>query len=251
MTHEATETNETTDSHRERPRTTQRYHVHIQTDDTSAINPIDSHETAETVARRRLGTAMRNLQHHVVGRALDLQAIEDIATELEGLSAQLDPLPPRRRPPSSWASFDDIAVPNDGDTLDAGYGDRPFGGWSSPYSLELDIIRRGEHVVTEFMLRSAHEGAPGRAHGGIVAALFDDLTGFVLQIASAHAYTGELKVRYEAPVPLDVTLTARAHLRGREGRKLFIDGELHHGEQRLASVQTIYITVPDVTQSTS
>jgi acyl-coenzyme A thioesterase PaaI-like protein len=224
--------------------------VHIRTDDTAAINPMNSDETAETAARRRLGTAIRNLQHRLVGRSIDPQTIKDLATQLEDLSAQLDPLPPRRRPPSSWATLADITVPNEGDTLDAGYGDRPFGGWSSPYSLELDVIRRGDHVVTEFMLRSAHEGAPGRAHGGIVAALFDDLTGFVLQIAAARAYTGELKVRYEAPVPLDVTLIARAHLRGREGRKLFIDGELHHGEQRLATVQTIYITAPNIAQAT-
>ena len=205
-----------------------------------------SDDAVELAARHRLGAALRDLQHHVVGRALDNATISGIAEQLEEFSRTLDPLPQRGRPPSSWSSLEAILIPEDGETLDAGYSDRPFGGWSSPYSLELNIIRRGDSVITEFTLRPAHEGAPGRAHGGIIAAMFDDLTGFVLQIASARAYTGELKVRYEAPVPLGATLTARAYLRGREGRKLFIDGDLHYGEQRLATVQTIYITASDI-----
>ena len=220
--------------------------MHIQTDTTPVVSDdAQSDNAIELAIRHRLGAALRDLQHHVVGRALDNATITGIAKQLEELSRNLDPLPPRRRPPSSWSSLEDVAVPEDGETLDAGYSDRPFGGWSSPYSLELDIVRRGDSVVTDFTLRPAHEGAPGRAHGGIIAAMFDDLTGFVLQIASARAYTGELKVRYEAPVPLGAKLTARAYLRNREGRKLFIDGDLHHGEHRLATVQTIYITTSD------
>ncbi len=197
-------------------------------------------------ARKRLGFALRNLQHNVVGRELDLGSMADIAAQLETINSRFDALAPRVRPPSSWSSLEDVPAPNEGETLDAGWGDRPFGGWTSPYSLELDVVRNGDSVVTEFMLRSAHEGAPGRSHGGIVAALFDDLTGFVLQIASARAYTGELKVRYEAGVPIGVMLCARAFLRAREGRKLFIDGELHYGDQRLATVNSVYITAPDV-----
>ena len=201
---------------------------------------------AEDHARRRLGAALRTLQHGVVGRNIDPETIHRIAEQLEDVNGDLDAHAPRRRPPSTWASLVEVTIPHDGQTLDPGYGDRPFSGWSSPFSLEMDVVRNGDEVVTEVTLQTAHEGAPGRSHGGIVAALFDDLTGFVLQIAAARAYTGELKVRYEAPVPLGVPLAARAYLRGREGRKLFIDGDLHHGTQRLATVQTIYVIAPDV-----
>ena len=39
------------------------------------------------------------------------------------------------------------------------------------------------------------------------------------------AFTGELTVRYLAPVPVDEPLEIRARLDGRERRKLFISGE--------------------------
>ena len=75
-------------------------------------------------------------------------------------------------------------------------------------------------------LDAAHEGAPGRAHGGIVAGLFDDVFGFVLGVVQQPAFTGELKVRYERPTPLHRPLLCRGRLASRQGRKLLIEGEL-------------------------
>ena len=75
-------------------------------------------------------------------------------------------------------------------------------------------------------LGAAHEGAPGRAHGGIVAGLFDDVFGFVLGVIQRPAFTGELKVRYERPTPLHRPLLCRGRLVSQQGRKLTIDGEL-------------------------
>ena len=80
-------------------------------------------------------------------------------------------------------------------------------------------------------MRAAHEGAPGRSHGGIVAALFDDVFGFMLTIIAEPAFTGELSIRYEAGVPIGVPLECRVRLAERDGRKLYMTGELTaHGE---------------------
>jgi acyl-coenzyme A thioesterase PaaI-like protein len=75
-------------------------------------------------------------------------------------------------------------------------------------------------------LRSAHEGAPGRSHGGIVSALFDDVFGFILTIYQQPGFTGELTIRYERGVPLHQPLECRVRLDDREGRKLYMTGEL-------------------------
>ena len=77
----------------------------------------------------------------------------------------------------------------------------------------------------------------------IVAAAFDDVTGFVIGRIREPAFTGELTVRYVAPVPVDETLVMRARLDGRERRKLFISAEAHAGEQLVATCRAIYITV--------
>ena len=94
-------------------------------------------------------------------------------------------------------------------------------------------------------LGAAHEGAPGRSHGGIVAGLFDDVFGFVLGILQQPAYTGELVVRYERPTPLQRQLACRGRLAERDGRKLWIEGELVDVEQDevVARGRGLFITV--------
>ena len=123
-----------------------------------------------------------------------------------------------------------------------GFEDRAVGGWSNPTSLELEV-RYADEVVATVVLRRAFEGAPGRAHGGIVAAAFDDVTGFVIGKLQEPAFTGELTVRFLAPVPVDEPLEIRARLDGRERRKLFISAEARAGEAVVATCRAIYITV--------
>ena len=86
--------------------------------------------------------------------------------------------------------------------------------------------RHGDEIEAILTLRAAHEGAPERSHGGIVAGLFDDVFGFVLDVVQEAAFTGELTIRYEAPTPLHRPIACRGRLARRDGRKLHIEGEL-------------------------
>ena len=79
------------------------------------------------------------------------------------------------------------------------YDERPFSGRSSPWGVDLEVHRHGDEIEAILTLRAAHEGAPDRSHGGIVAGLFDDVFGFVLDVVQEAAFTGELTIRYEAP----------------------------------------------------
>ncbi len=125
----------------------------------------------------------------------------------------------------------------------SGFEDRAVGGWSNPTGVELEVRFDNGEVIADVVLRRAFEGAPGRAHGGIVAAAFDDVTGFVIGKLQEPAFTGELTVRYLAGVPVDEPLELRARLDGRERRKLFISAELRTGDAVLARCRAIYITV--------
>jgi acyl-coenzyme A thioesterase PaaI-like protein len=125
----------------------------------------------------------------------------------------------------------------------SGFEDRAVGGWSNPTGVELEVRFDNGEVIADVVLRRAFEGAPGRAHGGIVAAAFDDVTGFVIGKLQEPAFTGELTVRYLAGVPVDEPLEIRARLDGRERRKLFISAELRTGHAVVATCRAIYITV--------
>lgn len=133
----------------------------------------------------------------------------------------------------------DDPEPGSGDVM----ADRAVAGAANPTAAELDVEFSENEVVVRVTLGAAFEGAPGRAHGGMVAAVFDDVTGFVLRLASTAAYTGQLSVRYHGPVPIETPLEFRSRLEGRDGRKLHITADCRAGDQLLASADTIYITV--------
>jgi acyl-coenzyme A thioesterase PaaI-like protein len=125
----------------------------------------------------------------------------------------------------------------------SGFEDRAVAGRANPTSVDLAVEFEGDEVVARVTLLPAFEGAPRRAHGGIVAAVFDDVTGFVIGLLGEPAFTGELSVRFEAPVPVEQELIVRARLDGRERRKLFISAEATAGGEVVATCRAIYITV--------
>ena len=124
-----------------------------------------------------------------------------------------------------------------------GFEDRAVGGHANPTSVDVEVRYEGDEVVADVVLRRAFEGAPGRAHGGIVAAAFDDVTGFVIGKLQEPAFTGELTVRYLAPVPVEEPLEIRARLDGSERRKLFISADARHRDEVVAMCRAIYIKV--------
>ena len=124
-----------------------------------------------------------------------------------------------------------------------GFEDRAVAGQANPTSVDLEVDFGGDDIVAKVVLHKAFEGAPGRAHGGMVAAVFDDVTGFVIGRLGEPAFTGELTVRFVAPVPVEELLTIRTRLDGRERRKLYISAEATAGDQVVATCKAIYITV--------
>lgn len=181
-------------------------------------------DPAIKTARRRAGRAIRDLGHAFIGRHATLEQIERLADVVEGISAELWPLDPRSRGEEPFVDHQTEEYPQGRFQHD--FDDRPISGASSPYGLDLEMHRHGDEIEALVTLRSAHEGAPDRSHGGIVAALFDDVFGFVLGVLREAAFTGDLYVRYQAPTPLFRPLSCRVRLSDRDGRKIFLAGEL-------------------------
>lgn len=164
----------------------------------------------------------------MVGHHADTTLLDEVTTTIEALVARLNEGPPRQRSSQEFADRSYAAAPSETPFESAveSYDDRPFSGNASPWGVDLQVHRRGDVVEAELTMRSAHEGAPGRAHGGIVAGLFDDVFGFALGIIGKPAFTGELAVRYVAPTPMNRPLLCRGRVERQEGRKVFITGEL-------------------------
>ncbi len=133
----------------------------------------------------------------------------------------------------------------------AGFEDRAVAGKANPSGVDIRVRELGEVCSADVMFHKANEGPPGRAHGGIVSAVFDDVTGYVIGRLAKPAFTGELTVRLVAPVPLDTPLLFRTWLDREEGRKLHIHAEALDGAHVVATCKAIYITVDPALFGTS
>jgi acyl-coenzyme A thioesterase PaaI-like protein len=175
-------------------------------------------------ARADAGQAIRDLGHALVGHVATTEQLEAATEDLQRLTTDFDTGTVRdrviERPTGDWGP-----APADGEEMTS-FDERPVSGRSSPYGLDIRVVRDGDEVVAHVTLGAAHEGAPGRCHGGIISALFDDVFGFILTIHAVPAFTGELTVRYEQGVPLHQPLECRVRLSERDGRKIHMTGEL-------------------------
>lgn len=184
----------------------------------------DDHPDPIGEARAAAGRAVRDIGHALVGHHAPIELLDELSQMLDDLTARLGSGPLRSRSEVRRDGQFDAPTP-DGAVMTS-YDERPVSGRASPWGLDIEVRRDGDEAVATLTLRAAHEGAPQRSHGGIVAALFDDVFGFVLQVIGQSAFTGELWVRYEGGVPIGEPLSCRVRMDRREGRKLFMSGEL-------------------------
>ena len=192
-------------------------------------------------ARFVAAAALRDLNHAFAAHDPETDVLQSLTTAARAETERLLSAPRRDRLAiMRAAATDEWSLATGG----AGFADRAVAGAANPTSVDLDVDYDGDEVVARVVLRRAFEGAPGRAHGGVVAAAFDDVTGFIIGKLREPAFTGELTVRYVAPVPVDEPLEMRARLDGRERRKLFISGEARTATgEVVATCRAIYVTV--------
>jgi acyl-coenzyme A thioesterase PaaI-like protein len=184
----------------------------------------DDHPDLVAEARARAGRAIRDIGHALVGHHATVGLLDEVTAELDQLTRRLED--GARRTRGEVRRDGQFGEPPPDGSVMTTYDERPVSGRSSPWGLDIEVRRDGDEAVATLTLRAAHEGAPDRSHGGIVAALFDDVFGFVLQVQARMGFTGELWIRYQAGVPIGEPLECRVRLDRSEGRKLFMTGEL-------------------------
>lgn len=86
-----------------------------------------------------------------------------------------------------------------------------------PLQVQFGTTTRA-HVV----YREQHEGPVGGAHGGVVAASFDEVLGIAQMASGTAGYTVSLEVRYLKVTPLHTVVTIEAEVDRREGRRLHV-----------------------------
>ncbi|MHB8593661.1 MAG: PaaI family thioesterase [Acidimicrobiales bacterium] len=196
-------------------------------------------------ARLAAADALRRLGHAFVAHDADDELFGRLAVEIEALAGEVAASPARRRPTAEMKRQLFTDPPPDGGAR-LHFPDCIVSGPANPMGMAARVRREGDDAVLSTALGAAFEGAPGRAHGGAVAALFDEVMGFVLSIERTPAYTGRLAVTYRAPTELEEQLELRARLKRRDGRKLYMVGEARQNGRIVAEAEALFIAVdPD------
>ena len=124
--------------------------------------------------------------------------------------------------------------------------DRPVSGLGHPWSIPLRVFRKGDRAVSDVVLGRGFEGAPHMAHGGFVAAIFDDLLGFLLMLEGVMAFTASLTVNFHRGTPIGAPLRFEAWTDRTDGRKLFLAGECRDANgELLTSSEGLFIDARD------
>ena len=197
----------------------------------------------DMVARVRAATALRRLGHAIVGHDVPAATFDMITAGIESWMPSVESTPGRSRSVDTMKQHM-FERPPEGSPIGT-FPDCVVSGDANPMGLDVQFFREGDEAVSRCVLGPAFEGAPNRAHGGVVAAVFDDLMGFVLTIHESPAYTAELTVRYKRPTPVGEEIEFRARLVDRKGRRLRIEAEaVDAAATTIATASGLFITIP-------
>lgn len=192
--------------------------------------------------RARAAEALRRFGHTLMEREADDELLERVTAAAERTIVELETAPRRTR---DFVRIKQQFFPQGvEDGAKVVHFDECFvsGRWN-PLGIGIDVWREGDGVRATVELGAAFEGAPGRSHGGIVAAIFDDVMGYLLTVHEIPAFTGELTVRYLAPTPMGTELTFRSWILHRDGRRLLTEAEAVAGDTRVATATATFIEV--------
>ncbi|WP_185995241.1 PaaI family thioesterase [Nocardioides campestrisoli] len=175
--------------------------------------------------------SVRELADATVRTTVDEDELRKVQAEIEALTARLRS--------SQIDGTYGVRFSSDGTT-------RPWGNAivglrnpvAPPLTVRPDPAGRAE---ADFVLGAGYEGPPGLVHGGISAAILDQLLGEAAGAGGKPGMTGSLTIRYRRPTPLDTPLTASAWIDRTEGWKTYCLGTIHHGDELCVEAEGLFI----------
>jgi acyl-coenzyme A thioesterase PaaI-like protein len=115
-------------------------------------------------------------------------------------------------------------------------------------SVGIRLAAPAEEGATEheawFRFDERHQGGPGLAHGGMVAAVLDEVCGLLATWHRFPTVTARMFVRYRHPVPINTELLAVARVTDSRGRRVRIEGRIVDGDESLAEARAAFLHVP-------
>jgi acyl-coenzyme A thioesterase PaaI-like protein len=97
-------------------------------------------------------------------------------------------------------------------------------GQANLFGLQLEIEQRPEGGVGgRFFVKQDHQGPPGFAHGGVIAAALDEAMSLALHGQGTYALTRRLEIHLHAPAAVGSFVGLEADVERVEGREVQVE----------------------------
>jgi acyl-coenzyme A thioesterase PaaI-like protein len=117
-------------------------------------------------------------------------------------------------------------------------------GQANLFGLQVELERSGDGVEGRFFVKQDHQGPPGYAHGGVIAAALDEAMALLVFERGTFAVTGRLEIDLVAPVPVGTFVEVRARMESERERTLELSAEAAGEDgRRLAAARGTFVRV--------
>jgi hypothetical protein len=185
--------------------------------------------------RRRFAAQVRALQEQVQTTELTVEGLKALNSKLETL-LQETPAEPRLEGRQAWI---DSKKYGDFGTLHTEI--TSVVGPANPITPGLSIWFEGDKAYGSLSFSWIYEGNSKIAHGGWIAAVFDEFLGTAQVLSGKTGMTGSLTVSYFKPTPLNQELRLEGYLKESDGRKATVVAEMWAGDVMTASCEGLFI----------
>lgn len=188
--------------------------------------------SGDWASRRELAAAVRTLSERCITSEAAGGRLAEAAGLVRAASALL--AGPQKSSAEAWSDHsyhEDIRR----------YTDRgALVGRCNPVAPPLVIEHTGGRSTCRVTLDERFVGAPGLAHGGVVASIYDQMCGHAVVWSGHRALTIELSVQYRRPTPLHLPLEFQAHVAAVTGRELRLEGRCTHRGTAITSCHATF-----------
>lgn len=103
-----------------------------------------------------------------------------------------------------------------------------------------------ENLIARVWFGPGTAGPPGHAHGGSIAAIFDEVLGLAAWTAGHAVVVGNLNVSFRQLLPLEQIVEIESRIVSATGRKILVHGRITDGNDTIyAEADCLCITIAD------
>jgi acyl-coenzyme A thioesterase PaaI-like protein len=175
---------------------------------------------------------------------------EVLAAATQHIQQAMNVLKPWLQQGEGWSTVsiasDTSGVPWREDDLTAVMPYSPISGKRNPIAPPIRLWKVGANEVRgEAFFSPTYAGPPNAVHGGIIAAVFDEILAMANVISGKPGFTGTLTIKYHNKTPLNTPIELWGMNVRRDGRKLVSRGEMRVDGKVTATAEGLFICLPD------